>query len=443
MEELFFCDGVGGLRGRRQVLAAGLAAAGACLTSLSWGQTMFRTDLKDGPVLVVLFLRGGADGLNIVVPHGDDEYYKVRPTIAIRPPKSGKRVAGDALNLDGYFGLHPSLLGVYELSQQGKAQFVHAVGSGDATHSHFEAMGTMEQGLFDPNKGAKNGWIARYMGATPERMCPLRAVSFGMTMQESMSGMLGAVSLNSLAEYRLTNASPNAIQGLSQMYKDDNELGRSGTGALKIMRDLASADVRNYQPEPVAKYSESGLSSTLREIAYLVKRDIGLEVACVESYGWDTHVAQGADVGWQSLLLKDLDQSISAFFRDLGSLSDRVVLTVQTEFGRRVSENSGLGTDHGAGSMMMVLGGPQRATGVSGRWPGIRPVDLSGPGDLAVTSDYRNVLADVLSDHLQFKAANQVFPGLMRERIMSEPGEKSNSPSKLSQQSEQRSRPLL
>lgn len=384
----------------------------------SLAQATFRKDRKDGPVLVVVFLRGGADGLNVVVPFGEDEYYRKRPSLSVKRPSDRSAVASDkCLDLDGFFGLHPALTGLQALFHEGTAAFVQAVGSGDETRSHFEAMGTMERGMFESAHGTDNGWIARHIASTPDRTSPLRAVSFTQTLPDSLGGSLGAVAVPQLNDYKLKGAPDKALDVLAAMHQGDDAMARAGIRTLEVLKNLKVSDPANYVPDRSAVYPASPLGQALRDVAYLVKQDVGLEVACLESVGWDTHVAQGVGTGWQANLLKDLSDSVSAFYQDIGSEKNRVLLTVQTEFGRRLEENSGFGTDHGHGSFMMVAGGSVQGGKVYGQWPGLSQDKLVGPGDLAVTTDYRCVFAEVLEKHLGSTHVDRVFPKLAAERL--------------------------
>ena len=413
------CDGTGGLESRRNLLTTGLALGLPFLLSkIAFPQSTFRPEIKDGPVFVSIFLRGGADGLNIVAPYAEDRYHSARPTLGLKRP--GDRVASvsdRALDLDGFFGLHPSMAGLHGLFHDGKLAVVHAVGSGDETRSHFEAMGTMERGLFQSAHGTSNGWLTRYLAQHPDRVAPLRAVALSQTLPDSLGGSLGAVAVNELDDFKLKGAPDNVLAVLEGLHTQADMMSGAGSKTIEVLKNLQRSDPKRYRPDHGAVYPESPLGRALRDVAYLVKQDFGLEVACLESLGWDTHVAQGAATGWQSGLLRDLSESLSAFFLDLGAESSRVVATVQTEFGRRLEENSGFGTDHGHGGMMMVAGGKVQGGRVFGRWPGLSQEQLVGPGDLAVTTDYRCVLAEVLEDHLGSRSTADVFPQAARDRL--------------------------
>jgi len=444
---------------RRQVLtgAALAAAVGAAegvgrnlsaLASITVGSSMQRTG---GNALVALFLRGGADGLNIVVPYGDDDYHRLRPTLGLAAPNDrGADPKARVLDLDGFFGLHPALAPLLPLYHAGTLTAVHAVGSGDQTRSHFEAMATMERGLAQ-DTGAASGWLARHLNATAsEADSPLRAVAITDTMPDSLRGATGATALNSLADYRLTapavvptgsggkvfHAPPPAaradavaetLRGLYGEGKREKGKGKRGelqTPNAQYAEGLRSAggetlaaleavqrlDPEHYRPAPGAIYPNNEIGNGFRQVACLVKGDVGLEIACLDMGGWDTHVAQGRDTGWQPARLGDLGRALSAFAADLGPHLARVTTVVMTEFGRRAYENSGLGTDHGRASCMFLLGGGVNGGRVFAQWPGLAEAHLEGPGDLHVTTDYRDVLAEILAHRLHNPRLAEVFP---------------------------------
>ncbi|MFM9873956.1 MAG: DUF1501 domain-containing protein [Fimbriimonadaceae bacterium] len=423
-----FCDGEGRLDrpapqiNRRQLLtsAATLIAGGVWWASpkTALSQAYMRSDKSNGNILVSLFLRGGADGLNIVAPYGEDDYYKLRPSLGIPSPKSGKPEVNRLTDLDGFFGINPALLPLISDYKEGNLAFVHAVGSGDQSHSHFEAMSTMELGLQNQNERVSGGWLARHLNSTPDRQAPLRAIAFANTMPDRFSGAHGALAINSLADYNLKNDDKEFIKQLTQIYnRGDSEVAEAGRDTLKVLDILNQNDPKGYKPDSGAKYPDSELGRAFKEAAFLIKQDVGLEVCCLDSVGWDSHITQGNTEGWLFELLSDVSKSIAAFRTDLGNEMNRVVICVQSEFGRRVGENSGLGTDHGAGGCMMLLGNNVRGGKVYGDWPGLVNDKLSGPGDLAITTDYRNVLAEITSKHLHNERVGDVFPNIDNKHL--------------------------
>ena len=426
---------------RRQVLTgAALAAAAGAAYGIE-GQMSALANVTVGPrgrseshdALVVLFLRGGADGLNIIIPHGDDDYYRLRPTIGLpRPNDKSEAAAARTIDLDGFFGLHPALAPMERLYHEGTFAAIHAIGSGDQTRSHFEAMATMERGLA-ADAGSASGWLARHLAVTePERPTPLRAVAVADTMPDSLRGAAGAVAMLNLNDFRLNvpteskGNDPNRAAALSQslkaLYADAPHptpdapplpfnvqgAGRETLDALDAVKRL---DPANYRPAANADYPKSDVGNGLRQVACLVKGHVGLEVACLDMGGWDSHVAQGRDTGIVPRNLSELGKSLAAFAADLGPDLRRVTVLVMTEFGRRAYENYGYGTDHGRGSMMLALGGNINGGRVYANWPGLAKDKLEGPGDLRVTTDYRDILAEVLTRRAGNTRTAEVFSG--------------------------------
>ncbi|MDE2125649.1 MAG: DUF1501 domain-containing protein [Armatimonadetes bacterium] len=432
---------------RRQVIsgAALAAAAGAAQGFGSPASALAEVTLNSDPAagsknaLIVIFLRGGADGLNVIPPHGDDDYYRLRPSIAIRRP-SDKSVAptARALDLDGYFGLHPALAPLLPFYHGGSLLPIHAVGSGDQTRSHFEAMATVERGLYR-DAGPASGWLARFLLADPEvNESPLRAVAVSDTMPDSLRGASGATALEDLSAYRLRNLAPTGASGirhhsddlgmeraLAKLYATGTTVegatgvmlrasGRETIAALDAVRRL---DPETYRPRAGVEYPQNDVGNALRQVACLVKGRVGLEVACLNMEGWDTHVAQGSDTGWQAGRLSHLALACAAFAQDLGSRMSGVTLVTMTEFGRRAYENSGLGTDHGRASFMFLLSGAVKGGRVVADWPGLAAHQLEGPGDLHVTTDYRDVLAEILVSRQHCTDISQVFPAFAPRRL--------------------------
>ncbi len=382
---------------------------------------------KSDHVLVVLFLRGGADGLNIVPPHGDDGYYRLRPSLALSKPGDKSALKGvRAIDLNGFHGLHPSLAPLYPLYQSGELALVHAVGSGDQTRSHFEAMATMERGLAQDG-GTASGWLARYLNSTSgETESPLRAVAVSDTLPDSLRGATNASAFSSLSSFRL--AVPTGSDGkqfhaaneasvtsaLRAMYGSEkpnsDAVLRSGEETLAALDAVKNLDPEHYRAENGARYHDSELAGGFRQAACMIKGNVGLEIACLDMGGWDTHVAQGRDSGWQPARLADLGQSLRAFADDLGGYKSKVTTVVMTEFGRRAYENSGLGTDHGRASCMFVWGGVVAGGKVITDWPGMSEHQLDGPGDLRVTTDYRDILGEIVQKQMRPHNISDIFP---------------------------------
>ena len=434
---------------------ATLAAAGvtggvgrglSALASVTVGPNPHKTG---GDALVVVFLRGGADGLNIVIPHADDHYHRYRPTLALaRPNDKTADPKARALDLDGFFGLHPSLAPLLPLYHSGQMGIVHAIGSGDKTRSHFEAMATMERGIAS-DTGAASGWLARHLVTTADpNDSPLRAVAITDTMPDSLRGATSATSLTSLADYKLnvpevggrgkreegrggsqhptfntqhpiprSEALTETLRGLyatPDKSQAPDALQSAGQETLLAMDAIRQLDPAHYKPAIGVTYPTNDLGNGLRQAACLLKGNIGLEIACLDMGGWDTHVAQGRDTGFQPARLSELGRALAAFHADLGPATQHVTTIVMTEFGRRAAENSGLGTDHGRASCMFLLGGGVVGGKVHGQWPGLAEAQLENAGgeqgDLRVTTDYRDVLAEIVSLRLRNPRLSEVFP---------------------------------
>jgi uncharacterized protein (DUF1501 family) len=360
-----------------------------------------------GDTLVVVFLRGAADVLNMVVPHGEDAYYQLRPSLGIpRPDDSKARSTERALDLDGFFGLHPSMGSLLDEWQSEHLAIIHACGAPDESRSHFKAMELMERGV-DDERGPASGWIGRHLATlNTGNSSPLRAVGMGTRPQRSLSGSVPVSALRSIADFHL-GGDPRALQqmrlALNTVYQDDV----LGQDTLSILDTLQKLDPANYQ-SPHYPDSEFGLA--LKQTAMLIKAEVGLEVSAIDVGGWDTHFAQGSTAGLMPNLMKDLAEGLAAFHADMFDHMNSLTTVTMSEFGRRASENGSLGTDHGHGSMMMVLGGNVLGGKVHGQWPGMREGQLIGPGDLAVTTDYRDVLSEVLVKRLNNPATDEIFP---------------------------------
>ncbi len=376
---------------------------------------------EERPVLVLIFLRGGADGLSIVVPYGEDAYARNRPNIGIAAPRN-RRQGERAIDLNGFFGLHPRLAPLEPLYARGSLALVHACGSQDQTRSHFEAAAAMEQGADGRKSSASSGWLARYLLSSQDsqgsqRTSPLRAVAVGGVLPDSLRGAPGATVMRSLDEFRMQPASSTwddtrLRQALGELYESQSdEIALAGRATLGAVDTLNRVDPNSYRPSGGSSYPDTELGHGLRQVACLLKARVGLEIACLDRGGWDTHVAQGSSGGWMGAQLDDVAGSLATFTRDLGPEMKRVTVVVMTEFGRRLQENSGLGTDHGRGSVMMLLGGSVRGGQVLARWPGLEEHQLEPPGDLRVTTDYRDVLCEVIAHHSSHADSSAIFPG--------------------------------
>ncbi|MBK8990100.1 MAG: DUF1501 domain-containing protein [Chloroflexi bacterium] len=367
-----------------------------------------------GDVLLVLFLRGAADALNMVAPHGEEAYYRARPTLAIaRPDHSSVNSRERVIDLDGFFGLHPALRPLLNAWQTGHLAIVHACGAPDESRSHFKAMALMERGVAD-ERGPASGWINRHLAShNTGNNSPIRAIGLGETLPRSLYGAVPATAMHSIVAFHLSGDAQRARQMtavLRDLYWQKDELGVMGRETLAAINTLEKLDPARYLPQGGGLYPESDFGYSLRQIAMLIKADAGLEVAAVDLGGWDTHFGQGGSNGLMAGLLADLGQGLAAFHADLLDYMGHISVVVMSEFGRRVFENASLGTDHGHGGMMMLLGGHVAGGQVLGDWPGLEGGSLFGPGDLMVTTDYRDVLAEVIQIRLGNTAVDQVFP---------------------------------
>lgn len=361
-----------------------------------------------GDVLVVIFLRGAADMLNVVVPHGEDAYYALRPTLGI-PRPDDKNIKPDerTLDLDGFFGFHPALRPLLPVWQEQQLAIIHACGAPDESRSHFKSMELMERGV-DDEKGPASGWIGRHLATlNTGNRSPLRAVGMGTLPQRSLSGSVPVSALRSIADFHLGGDARAVAQMrslLNTIYTGD-VLGQETLNIMDILQKLDPSTTT------VSQYPNSDFGLALRQTAMLIKAEVGLEVSAIDLGGWDTHFAQGGSTGLMASLLADLAAGLAAFHADIAAHLGRVTVVAMSEFGRRAAENGSLGTDHGHGSMMMLLGGNVQGGRVHGKWPGLGEGQLIGPGDLAVTTDYRDILGEVCAKRLNNLALNEIFPG--------------------------------
>jgi uncharacterized protein (DUF1501 family) len=368
-------------------------------------------------VLVAIFQRGAVDGLNMIVPFGDADYYKARPTIGI--PKPGQRNGNEegAVDLDGFFGLNPRMASLAPLFQSGELAIVHACGSHDPTRSHFDAQDFMESGT--PGvKSTRDGWLNRYLhNKEHEQASPFRAVALAPQLPRTLQGTAPALAIGQLNQFgvRAGMASDMMASGFEAQYAQaaDALLRPTGQEAFDAVKMLKDTDPSKYAPENGAEYPRSGFGEALRQVAMLVKSDLGLEVAFTEIGGWDTHVQQP---GRLTGLLDDFGRGLTAFRRDLGDRMADVVVVTMSEFGRAVQENGNRGTDHGHGNAMLVMGGNVKGGKVYGKWPGLGRDQRWEGRDLAITTDFRDVFAEVVTRHLGAKDISNIFPGYVYKK---------------------------
>jgi uncharacterized protein (DUF1501 family) len=379
-----------------------------------------------GKVLVVLFQRGAADALNVVVPHGERAYYAMRPTIAIPRPASG--AANTAIDLDGFFGLHPSLSPFKRLWDDGILAPVHAVGSPSNSRSHFDAQDYMESGTPD-NKGTRDGWLNRYLAvkgtcdecklhdatqssAAPAKGSPFQAVAMTPQTPRILEGDSPTVAMNSIDEFTIRTNGTQA-ERIEALYRTGSAdvVHAAGGEMFEAMKILKAANPQQYVPENSADYPRSPFGQHLKQIAQLIKADVGLEIAFADVGGWDTHVNQGGATGQLAGRLDDFSKSIAAMVQDLGNRMADVTILTMSEFGRTARQNGNAGTDHGHATSMFVIGGDVKGKKVHGKWPGLEPEQLNEGRDLALTTDFRSVFSEVSFKHLGAAKMDAVFPG--------------------------------
>jgi len=349
-------------------------------------------------ILVAIFQRGAADGLNIVVPFSEKRYYEFRPTIAV--PEPGK--PNGAIDLDGRFGFHPSLQPLKTLWDEGRLAVVEATGSPDPTRSHFDAQDFMESGT--PGRLAEDGWMNRALPAAADPS-PLRAIAIGTQLPRTLRGSRSAVAVNGLEQFHVRNQQTAGI--LESMYATtaDARLMTSGRETFEAVKMIEAITKAPYAPANGAQYAgEFGRS--LQQIARLIKADVGVEAAFADINGWDHHSNEAPQM---TQLLQQFGASLAAFARDMGDRMEDIVLVTMSEFGRTAREDGNSGTDHGHGNVMTVLGGAVRGGHVYGRWPGLEPEQLYEGRDLAVTTDFRDVLGELVAGHLG-QPIDRVFP---------------------------------
>ena len=362
-------------------------------------------------VLVAVFQRGAVDGLSMVVPHGDRAYYAARRGIALQAPRRGD--AERALDLDGFFALHPSLAPLMDLWQARTLAAVHACGSPDTTRSHFDAQDYMESGT--PGvKSTPDGWLGRAAAALGATRSPFRAVALAPALPRALRGDAGAVSMRSVDRFDVRAPErANERRGFESLYEQGVRDLLHGTGreTFEAVKLLKSANAAALPPANGAVYPRGQFGESMRQIAQLIRADVGLEIAFTDMQGWDTHVAQGSEQGQLSNRLREFGAGLAAFARDLGGrMSDVVVLTM-SEFGRTVFENGNRGTDHGRGTAMFAFGGSVRGGKVYGRWPGLERERLFESRDLAITTDFRTLFTEIAHPHLKLPASTLLFPG--------------------------------
>ena len=363
--------------------------------------------------LIAIFQRGAVDGLNMVVPFGEGNYYDLRPNIAIPKPQVGNVDA--AINLDGFFGLHPSLNSFKPLWDSKRLAIVHASGSPDNTRSHFDAQDYMESAT--PGvKSTRDGWLNRYLQSKSDsEKSVFRAVSMTQQTPRALQGSAPALAISNLSDFniRAGRSSASLQGGFEEIYgrTANDSLAGMGRETFEAVNYLKKVNPAQYKPENGAQYPRNPFGNALLQIAQLIKAGVGLEIAFTDIGGWDTHVNQGNSRGQLGNLLQQFSAGIAALYTDLGQRMDDVVILTMSEFGRTVRENGNRGTDHGHANAMFVLGNSVRGGKIYGQWPGLKSDQLYEGRDLALTTDFRDVFGEVAAGHLGSTNLQQVFPG--------------------------------
>jgi uncharacterized protein (DUF1501 family) len=386
----------------------GTSAVPAFLTRACYAAESRR--VKNGR-LVIIFQRGAADGLNMVVPHAEPAYYAMRPSINI--PRNA------VIDLDGFFGLHPSLFAFQPLWNGRQLAIVHAAGSPDPTRSHFDAQDFMESGT--PGvKATEDGWLNRSLRSLPYSAdkAAFRAISLGPSMPRILSGSQPAVALNNINDFGVGGRNPSAAPAsntFKAMYEHsvDSVLHGTGQETFEAVKMLKSANPSRYTPAAGADYARGHFGDSLKQLAQLIKANLGVQVAFADIGGWDHHVNEGSTQGQIANVLREFSQSLAALWTDLGNLGEDTVVVTMSEFGRTARENGNRGTDHGHANVMFMMGGPVKGGKVYGTWPGLDQSQLYEGRDLAVTTDFRRVIGEAVYRHLGNQNLDQVFPGFV------------------------------
>jgi uncharacterized protein (DUF1501 family) len=396
----------------------GVAMVGLSALPAFLQRAVAATPMPNKRVLVVLFQRGAMDGLNAVVPFAESNYYRLRPSIAIPKPSRGGAEA--AIDLDGFFGLHPSLQPLASLYQNGQLAIVHAAGSPDNTRSHFDAQDYMESGT--PGvKSTEDGWLNRHLQvAEDEKATPFRAVAMGTNLPRTLKGMAPALALPDVRQFQVMAPMPQSgmVQGgFEAIYAQTVDQALRGTGqeTFEAIEMLKKSNPERIPVENGAQYPRSRFGQSLQQIAQMIKANIGVEVAFLDSGGWDHHTNEGGVQGQLANLLRDLGQGLAAFHQDLGTRMENVTVVTMSEFGRTAHENGNRGTDHGHANCMFVMGGSVAGGKVYGKWPGLEREQLYEGRDLALTTDFRTVLAEIIERQLGNSDLRSVFPGFAHD----------------------------
>lgn len=376
---------------------------------------------KKKKIMVCIFQRGAMDGLMAVTPFTDDNLKAARPTLFITAAKNSPGTP--LIDLDGRFGLHPAMQAFEPVFREKRLAIVHGIGSPNNTRSHFDAQDYMEAGT-PFNKGTSSGWLNRAIGLLGHDATPFRAVSLTSSMPRSFYGDSPSVAISNLQDFAIQlRGNPAGANFAAKSFEDlydktsSGLLKQTGRESFDAVKLLQKTDTRNYQPANNAIYPNSALGSSMRQIAQLVKMDVGLEVAFAESGGWDTHFNQGAELGVFARNVTDLSNSIMAFWTDMGSYQDDITVMTMTEFGRTVKQNGSGGTDHGRGSCNFILGNDVNGGLVHGELKPLAIENLEDGRDLPVTTDFRSVFSEVADKHLMINNDKVLFPDWTGQKI--------------------------
>ena len=359
--------------------------------------------------LVVILLRGAVDGLNVVIPYQDPNYYRLRPSIAI--PRPGQ--VDGAIDLDGHFGLHPALVSLQPLWREGKLAFVHAVGSPDITRSHFDAQDFMESGT-PGRKGTPDGWMNRLVGVLPGNSTPTRAINVGPVMPRILSGRMSTTNIASGAAAGRPTVLDRPVvgQAFAKLYQGQDGLSRAFQEGQQTHQEVMSSLEEEMRMADNGAPLPNGFSKDASRIATLMRNDPRTQLVFIAFGGWDTHANEGTGKGQLANHLLPLGQGLATLAKGLGPVFEDTTVVVMSEFGRTVRQNGNNGTDHGHGNVMWVMGGRVAGGKVHGDWPSLNEGSLYEGRDLAVTTDFRSVLAQVAEKHLNLSDTQltKVFP---------------------------------
>ena len=370
--------------------------------------------LANGQILICLFLRGGADGLNIVAPVGDNAYSSLRPTIGIPPPGSS---ADAGIDLDGFFALNPAMEPLVKHYDSGDLAFIHAAGLINDSHSHFDSQDLMDRGVTDFSS-AFDGWLNRYLALDTTFQDTFRAIGIGHATPKSLVGASPTISINKIADFGLTlgdELGPVMQNTLKGIFNKNTLLDQQAQGALSAISTLVETDPGQYLPENGAVYPDSEFGNHMLELGQLIKSGLAMEVACIDFHGWDHHNNENQVLPG---MLDDLSSSLDAFMTDMGARMQNITLVAMSEFGRRAYENASNGTDHGHGNFMFTLGAGVKGGRVYGNWPGLGDGQLVYNGDLAATTDYRTVLTELLGSRFGVSDPDGLFPDYAPQQLL-------------------------